>query len=119
MTKQMKRQPTFTTDNEGTPIAVVPLANGRAATLDLTDWEDLICGGVTPNWTFNDNGGGFSYVRCQSPDNLLIVGREIMQAGKGEMVRYRNGDRTDLRRANLRLVRGGRAKGPLPEIGVD
>lgn len=115
----MKRQPTFTTDNAGTPIAVVPLANGRAATLDLTDWEDLIGRGTSPNWTFNDNGEGLAYVRCQSPDNLLIVAREITRAGKGEMVRYRSGDRTDLRRANLRLVSGGRANGPLPEIAED
>lgn len=111
MTKQPKRQPTFTTDNDGLPIVLVPLANGRVATVDLSDWEDLLCAGLTPQWTLNDSGNGFAYVRAQGRENLVVVARVITGAGRREIVRYCNGDHLDLRRRNLRVTSGGRAKG--------
>ena len=111
MTKQPKRQPTFTTDNDGLPIVIVPLANGRAATVDLADWEDLLCAGLTPQWTLNDSGNGFAYVRAQGRENLVVIARVITGAGRREIVRHRNGDHLDLRRRNLCVMSGGRAKG--------
>lgn len=101
--RPLKRHPTFTTDADGTPVASIPLAKGQTATLETTDWEDLLCRGVSPHWTFNHNGNGLSYVRVKSPLNLLSVGRLILGARRGQIVRYRNGDRCDLRRLNIHL----------------
>lgn len=106
-----KRQPTFTTDENGAPIVIVPLATGQTARVDLADWEALLLRGVSPNWTRNTAVNGFAYVRARAAgQNLLMVAREILGARPREIVSHRNGDRTDLRRANLKISTGGRAK---------
>lgn len=110
MTKNLKRLPTFTTDGDGVAIARVPLANGTCAIVETADWEDLLSRGLTPHWTLNDDGKGRGYVRCQGGGNLVMVSRQITGARRGEIVGYRNGDRRDLRRSNLYVTRGGRAK---------
>lgn len=111
MNTKPKRQPTFTTEVDGGEVVVVPLANGQSAMLDRADWDDLRARGLSPNWTYNDNGEGLGYVRCAGGENLVIVARVILGAGKAAAVRYRNGDRTNLRRRNLYVTGGGRAKG--------
>lgn len=106
-----KRPPTFATDDNGAPIAIIPLTGGRYARLDLGDWEDLLLRGVTPNWTLNTSKKGRAYVRAQGRHgNLLMVAREVLGARPGEIVAYSNGDSTDLRRSNLHIAKGGRAK---------
>lgn len=106
-----KRLPLFTTDEHGQPIAVITLADGRTARLDARDWEALLQRGVSPNWLLNSVGGGFAYVRAKTPgQRVVMVAREILGARPGEIAGYRNGDRMDLRRSNLMLSRGGRAK---------
>lgn len=111
MTQQPKRLPTYTRDTDGHPIAVVPLARGGSATIDAQDLEDLLQRGLTLNWTFNLSGGGdYAYVRAQTPDNLVSIGRMVTGARPGEAVKYRNGDRRDLRRRNLYVTNGGRKK---------
>lgn len=109
--RALKRPPTFTHDERGQPIAIVPLANGHSARLDRCDWESLLQRGITGNWTFNEVGKGHAYVRAKAlGKKLVMIAREILGARPGEIVGYRNGDRTDLRRSNLLLSRGGRAK---------
>ena len=111
MNKQPKRLPTYTRDADGHLIAVVPLARGSSATIDARDLEDLLQRGLTPNWTLNTTAGGHAYVRAQGRHgNLLMVAREVLGARPGEIVAYRNGDSTDLRRSNLHIAKGGRAK---------
>lgn len=112
MTKQPKRLPTYTRDADGNPIAVVPLARGGDALVDAPVLEELLQRGVTLNWTFNLSGGGeFAYVRTRTAArNLVSVAREVVGARSREIVRYRNGDRRDLRRSNLYVTSGGRAK---------
>lgn len=106
-----KRPPIFTTDDNGAPIAIIPLTGGRCARLDLGDWEGLLLRGVTPNWTLNASKKGHAYVRAQGRHgNLLMVAREVLGARPGEIAAYRNGDSTDLRRSNLHIAKGGRAK---------
>lgn len=106
-----KRQPTFTADEHGQPIVLVPLATGHTARVDLADWEALLLRGVSPNWTRNTAVAGFAYVRARGPGRgLVMVAREIVGARPREIVSHRNGDRTDLRRSNLKISTGGRAK---------
>lgn len=110
MSKQPKRLPTYSRDEYGQPIAVVPLARGGSAKIDAHDLEELIQRGITPNWTFNPSGGGdYAYVRSRTPENNLVsIGRLVTGARPGEAVKYRNGDRRDLRRRNLYVTNGGR-----------
>lgn len=109
--RQAKRPPTFTTDEGGQPVALVALANGRVAMIDVPDLDYLMESGVTLNWNFHDNGKGCAYVRAKGRDNGTVsIARFITEADKRQQVRYANGDRTDLRWANLRLESGGVAK---------
>ena len=110
MPHQPKRQPTFTTDSDGDPIAIMPLAQGEPATVDADVLDELVRQGVTLNWTWNLSGDGYGYVRAEGPVNLVTIARVIMKPPLGFIVRYRNGNRRDLRRKNLYLERGGRAK---------
>lgn len=110
MTSNTKRQPIFTTDETGNPVAYVQLAKERGcALIDAADLKTLEAQGFTLNWTWNVSGGGYGYVRAQSPRNLVTVARQIMQPPPGHQVRCRNGDRRDLRRSNLIVVRRGKA----------
>jgi hypothetical protein len=110
MTKKPKRLPTYSLDEDGQPIAVVPLARGGSATIDAHDLEELLQRGITLNWTLNLSGGDYAYVRAQTPNNLVSVARLVTGAGPGNAVKYRNGERRDLRRRNLYVTSGGRKK---------
>lgn len=109
MHRTPKRPPVYSTSPDTGPIATVRLANGLDAILDAPDMEELILRGFPTAWTFNDNGTGSAYVRTPTThDNLVTVAREIMNPAPGECVKYRNGNRRDLRRANLYLTNGAR-----------
>lgn len=105
----------FTTGPEGAPVVKVELTNrpGLFATLDREDFDNLISWGFPRRWFLNPSGTGHAYVRF-APGRFKgsneTVARTLMQPGKGVIVTYRNGDRLDLRRANL-LLRHGRAAG--------
>lgn len=89
------------------------LAAGRSMTLDLDVWMD-VSRRLTSRWVLNDDGHGREYVRAgdsQSgaaslqPGNrpVATLARIVMSALPGDRVSHVNGDRLDLRRANLRL----------------
>jgi len=106
-----KRQPIFTSDENGASVVLVPLATGQTARVDPADWEALLLRGISPNWTRNTAGPGFAYVRARGPGRgLVMIAREVVGARPREIVSHRNGDRLDLRRSNLKLSTGGRAK---------
>lgn len=111
------RQPIRTTDADGTPVVRVPLARGRGfAVLFAEDFDTIASLGFTVRWCLNQGSPGYSYVRCGHPASeatggLLSVARLIMEAAPGLCVRYRDKDRTNLRRTNLYLAEDGRAKG--------
>lgn len=90
-------------DERGTPIAVVPLARGGTAKINAADYHDLVALGVSPNWTLNSGGEGPSYVRASLRYVPANITRFLLNPRADEIVSYRNGDRTDLRRANLYL----------------
>ena len=114
-----KRTPTFTSDENGNDIALVPLANhSNPARVLRKDFDALRAAGWSDQWTFNDSGNGYAYVKVgnsQSLGNLAIVARLLMKPGKREMIRYRDGDRTNLVRSNLYIEpdpRGKKGKTP-------
>jgi hypothetical protein len=94
----------------GRDLVRVELSNARGlfATLDADDYERFVAAGHSTNWFLNGVGSS-RYVRFNSPDVLGGIGtvaRVITGTPHRHVVRYRNGDRLDLRRANLLLTQG-------------
>lgn len=90
--------------------AFVPVTNspGHFVRVDLEDLRRLEAQGQAGAWFLNGNDHRPRYVRTQNgpgKGRLHQVARLITQAGPGEIVRYRDGDRLNLTRANLSLVR--------------
>lgn len=122
MTTKQRRTVRYSTDHDGESIVLIPLANQPASAKVLVAvFRAIIEAGYSDQWTFNDNGKGQAYVRCgdsRTRGNLATVARVIMEPPKGYQVRYRDGDRMNLRRDNLRLekkVRARSKKYPNPE----
>lgn len=117
MTKRTTCNPIHTTDDHGTPIVLVPLASHPIpAQVDAEDFDRLIAQGVSLFWTLNWSGTGYPYVRCSNPrvaGHLTTVARLILNVGPGRVVKYRDGNRLNLRRSNL-WVANGPAKGQSP-----
>lgn len=108
-----KRAPTFSSEG-GREIAHVPLATGQTATLYRRDLDMLTANGLSLAWTFNPNGQGTAYVRAaeagRASGGLVGVARLILNAGRGAIVRYRDGNRLNLRRENLYVASGKAAR---------
>ena len=86
----------------------VDLASGKSATIDRDDYERFIRDGVSLNWYLTIDRDGRHYVHVHAPllGNVVTVARLIMRAGRGEIISYYNGNRLDLRKANLRRGEG-------------
>lgn len=114
---------TFTTDPDGTEIALVPIGKreGRAAEIHAADLQELDRQGVSRCWYFK-TASGRGYVNAHDPDHLggnRTIARLITGAGRGQSVKYRDGNRLNLRRSNLCLVESGNARGQTPKTGSD
>jgi hypothetical protein len=113
MKKMQQAQPEFTTDDNGQQLAHVALANtNQRATLYAEDYAWLMSEGWSPFWSLTNTGGRYDYVlaNARGPrDNprTVTLARLIAQAAKGQRVTYADGDRTNLRRDNLVIVKGG------------
>ncbi len=114
MNESKQRKPIFTTDADGNAIVLVPLANHASpAKLFADDFDRLMTDGYSDQWTLNTAKGGYSYVRVansQVAGCLESVARLVTNAGRGQVVRYRDGNRLNLRQDNL-IARNGYAKG--------
>ena len=117
MKKMQQAQPEFTTDADGQELAHVALANTQQrATLYAEDYKQLMDDGWSPYWSLTNTGGRFEYVliHAHGPTGrrrTITLARLIAQAAKKQQVTYADGDRTNLRRDNLLIVRdGGSAK---------
>lgn len=123
MTIKKRRKVRFTTDQDGKHIVLVPLANqSTPAKLLLEDFKTIIDAGYTSQWTANSDGKGHAYVRCGVSNvrgQLATVARLIMDPPFGYRVTYRDGDRLNLRRDNLKLEKGARLKGLPDEDDVE
>lgn len=100
-----KRPARFSEDGN---TVFVPLPSGAAAILDRPDYEQFVQDGVTLNWYMTRDRHGNEYVTFfdRQHRNIVTVSRRIMRAGRGEVISYYNGNRLDLRRANLRRGNG-------------
>ena len=79
---------------------------------DFTTWTDQ---GHSTRWFFNGTGQ-HKYVRTYDPEcagGTVSVVRLMFQPAQGRIVRYRNGNRLDLRRENI-IVTGGYSTGRSP-----
>lgn len=122
-TKRTRRAPTFVTDAGGREIALVHLANHPIpARILRKDFEQLMAAGYTDQWTFNDSGNGYAYVKlgkAELPGARATIARLLMQPGYRRQVKYLDGDRTNLVRGNLYLKddnRGKKGKTPLARL---
>lgn len=98
-----------TTDENGEPIARVPLARGRQgwATLYEEDLRLLETLGLSMCW-FTLAKGHVAASAYKAKGKLLLVARVLLDAPAGQNVGYVNGDKSDLRRDNLKLSTHGR-----------
>ncbi len=103
------------TDNpDASPIVVVPLrgkhGDGRSFVLDAADWPAIrdTWAGL---WSLARSGRRFYVVGRYPPASAgtadtAHLARWMVGAGPGDTVVFVNGDTLDLRRNNLRLLRG-------------
>jgi hypothetical protein len=113
--RRPRREPVFTTDEDGQRIVRVPLnLPGAVATVAEDDFVRLRANGFTDQWTtWHDGRSGCSYVVLGVTGlrgSILWVSRLIAEAGRGQRVGFRDGNRLNLRRDNL-VVTGGWSKG--------
>lgn len=100
-----------TTDIAPGTIGVI-LQDGTVARVNSEDYYRLRAKGWTGRWTARWVTGNNQYPSINHGDRIRVIARVILDARKGETVKYRNGDRNDLTRGNLIL----KAKGGI-EIG--
>lgn len=97
---------------DGRDCTLVRLANEKEpAIVETSIYLDLLRRGLSPNWFWNLNrASGEGYVRAKiRGTGTIVIARLIAGASFKETVSYRNGNRRDLRRANLVVSSGGRA----------
>lgn len=89
-------------------ILGVILQDGTVALVDQQDYNLMRTNGWTGRWTARKVTGDNQYPSINHGDKIRPVARLILDARKGERVRYRNGNRNDLTRSNLILnAKGG------------
>lgn len=107
--KRQRRHPMPLFDDQGDLILRVPLDDRgeRFAIIYPSDWialQEDECDGL---WCCDDDGSGCLRVKTwrtmagNRALNHVIVARHILDLGQNARMRYRNGDRLDLRRSNL------------------
>ncbi len=104
-----KRSPVPFVAADGVDCLRVPLAGNRGeAVIEAADMERLCQAGVTPNFSFNRaTDERYRYVRARIADgNTVTAARFIAAAGRGQYVRYHDGNPLNLRRGNLYLTEG-------------
>src|SRR5258708_4416245 len=94
-------------DDDGTQLVKVSLKESpNFVTLNENDFHELLSLGIRPDWTYNFHSRYVVVVRPNSWKNAIPVARIIMDAGRGESVKYLNNNTLDLRRKNLIIAPG-------------
>lgn len=115
MNLRQQAAPEYTTDQDGQRLAHVELANtDHRATLYAEDYQRLIAAGFSSCWSLTDVGRGLRYVLCSARTltpgrkgrRSMTVARLVAEAGRGQQVRYLDGNRLNLRRENLAFEQG-------------
>lgn len=121
MKYRQQAAPEYTIDADGQRLAHVALARtDQRATMYAEDLAQVLAAGWSPHWSLANTGGRFRYVLVYARNpkgrgRSLTVARLIAGVGKGQLVKYADGDRLNLRRENL-LVQKGTAWTPLEAI---
>ncbi|WP_143098297.1 hypothetical protein [Variovorax sp. OK605] len=90
----------------------VVLQDGSVVLVEERDYSLMQAAGWSGRWTQRKVTGNNCYPSINHGDKISPLARIILDAHKGETVRYRNGDRNDLTRENLILkAKGGKVMG--------
>jgi hypothetical protein len=119
-TRKESRAPQFVTDPDGTLIALVPTNKpGKVAEIEAEVWERLLANGLSPQLVWNTSLPGYSYVRGRwlgdkakaDPITLVSIAALVAGVSRSEQVKFKDGNRLNLRRSNLDIVpRQGRRR---------
>lgn len=119
----MSNNPTKHIDTDGTAFWKVPLTGkmeGQFAEVDDNDYHEMLRLGIPLRWHGIKTGNKYGpYVGISVPGGNDIgvtqvpVAGIILNAGKGEIVRYRSTNKLNLRRANIYLGKGHRKESGL------
>ena len=103
------RYPIFhAVDTDGTEVVKVMMKRGTFCTLYASSYEMIKTLYVSMTFQINDNGNGCAYIRTNNRrgghySQYEQVARLILGSPKGKIVRYIDGDRTNLRLNNLQV----------------
>ncbi len=93
---------------DGSTVAVALCGTrgaGREMLLDEDDWEDISTR-LGTRWVIEPQHGLEGLCVCrEGTDPVVPLASHLVDVGPGEMIHWRNHDLTDLRRANLRVVK--------------
>lgn len=103
--KRIERSPVYITE-DGKDLAIVPLGPNqhKVAMIYKEDYEFLMKLGVSQAWN-TLNKGGYVYAASHERGKAtpVMIGRILLNAKKGQHVKYLDGDPSNLRRENMRL----------------
>ena len=88
-------------------VAGVILQDSSVAHVDAADYQRLQECGWIARWTSKKVTGNNFYPSINHGDKIRVVSRIILDAGKDEKVKYRDGDQLNLTRTNLMLTAKG------------
>src|SRR5688572_12106119 len=96
----------------GPGILGVVLQDGTTALVEERDYHLLRASGWSGRWTARKVTGDNTYPSINHGDKSRPLARVILDARKGETIRYHNGNRNELTRADLILkAKGGKEIG--------
>ena len=87
-------------------LVTVPLPGGKAAQIELADFNALMERGYSDQWWLHPNGRDSAYVRTTRAGDackMVTVARLIVGGCGGTHIRYADGNPLNLRRSNLRM----------------
>ncbi|WP_296074587.1 hypothetical protein [uncultured Agrobacterium sp.] len=119
MHKNIKTKRPVRFSDDGLTVFVT-LTSGKAAMIDRDDYERFLSEGLSLNWYTTTDRFGNNYVNVYDKHlrNIVTVARRIMRAGRGEVISYYNGNRFDLRKANLRRGEGRAWRKPVAPVNL-
>lgn len=104
---------------DGGPIVLVPVPGSLdPVTVDEADYDLILSHGFSPTWFLNGVGAKYRYVRTHrrasvgATNNVQVARLVVPEVPRGCVIKYADGNRLNLRRANLMVVpQASRAKG--------
>ena len=103
-----RRKPALSKDCGGSnpQLVTVPLPGGKAAQIELADFNALMDRGYSDQWWLHSNGRDSAYVRTTRAGDackMVTVARLITGGCGGTHIRYVDGSPLNLCRSNLKV----------------